>query len=82
MGFKKELKALEILEKPEAFLTKDFDVNTITHSKLFNQTRSQNIIHLTKRPVFIYRLGGEGQSSPTEYKGDYKADRLAVKARK
>ena len=61
MGFKKELKALEILEKPEAFLTKDFDVNTITHSKLFNQTRSQNIFHLTKRPVFIYHLGREGR---------------------
>ena len=58
MGFKKELKALEILEKPEAFLTRDFDINHITHSKLFYQTGSQNIIHPNKRTVFIYRLVG------------------------
>ena len=41
----KELKALEILEKPEEFLTGGFNVNHIIHSKWFSQTRNEKIVN-------------------------------------
>ena len=47
MSFKKEMKALEILEKPEAFLTGGFNVNHIILSKWSSQTGSENIVNST-----------------------------------
>ena len=60
MRFKKELKALEILEQPEEFLTGGFNVNHIIHSKWFSQTRNEKITNSIQRPVlFIAWEGGE-----------------------
>ena len=44
MGFKKDLKALEILEKSGTILTGGFNVNCINHSKWFSQKGSENIV--------------------------------------
>ena len=62
MGFKKDLKALEILEKSGTILTGGFNVNRINHSKWFSQKGSENIVNSTQRPVlFIAWEGGKGE---------------------
>ena len=53
MGFKKEPKALEIFEKPEALLTGGFNVNYITHSKWFSQTGNEKSLNLLKDQFYL-----------------------------
>ena len=53
MGFKKEPKALEIFEKPEALLTGGFNVNHITHSEWFSQTGNEKSLNLLKDQFYL-----------------------------
>ena len=54
MSFKKELKALEILEKPEASLTEDFYVNHPHYS--FKMVQPKRKEHCTKGTTGDYSL--------------------------
>ena len=62
MGFKKEPKALEIFEKPEALLTGGFNVNYIAHSKWFSQTGNEKSLNLLKDQFYLSpEREGEGR---------------------
>ena len=67
MSFKKELKALEILEKPEASLTEDFYVNHPYYSfKMVQPKRKEQCTKGTTGDYSLYLSPGRGGREDTD----------------